>query len=118
MANYLSEVIFTRVLGCDNVEHGSVWKDTSQCWICEKWSQQRIEFHEDDINMLKQGINKLGELDEVVQKCLDAKWHHMLTQMPKKKVKEFFKKHLCQKKARTRKGAKVEALATGQMNDE
>ena len=119
MANYMSEVIFTRVLGCDNVEHGSVWKDTSQCWICEKWSQQRIEFYEDDINLLKQGINKLSELDEVVQKCLDDKWHHMLTQMPKKKVKEFFKKHLSQKKARTRKGAhmeKVEALATGHAN--
>lgn len=38
-ASYMSEVIFTRVLGCSNIEHGNVWTDTSQCWICEKWSR-------------------------------------------------------------------------------
>lgn len=29
MTDYMSEVIFTRILGCDNIEHGDVWKDTN-----------------------------------------------------------------------------------------
>ena len=57
-------------------------------------------------------MHRLNELDEVVQKCLDDKWHHMLKEMPKKKVKEFFNRHVRKKKAAKRKGAEPDAGAS------
>ena len=43
MTGYMEKIIFTRVLGMDEIEDGEIWKDTSQCWVCEKWAKQRIE---------------------------------------------------------------------------
>jgi len=78
MGNHMAETIFTRVLGSSEIEHGEVWKDTSQCWICDKWNKTRIEFEDDDIEVLKQNIQRVQDLDEVVAKCCDSKYKHML----------------------------------------
>lgn len=40
MAGYMSQVVFTRVLGADDIEDGQIWRDTNQCWICEKWRKE------------------------------------------------------------------------------
>ena len=40
MAGHMSQVVFTRILGSDDeIEGGHVWKDTNQCWVCEKWKK-------------------------------------------------------------------------------
>ena len=39
MTGYMEKIIFTRVLGSEEIEHADVWKDGSQCWVCEKWSK-------------------------------------------------------------------------------
>lgn len=39
MTGYMNELIFTRVLGSTEIFQGNVWKDCSQCYICEKWNK-------------------------------------------------------------------------------
>jgi len=37
MTGYMNEVIFTRILGHDDIEQGNYWADTTLCYICQKW---------------------------------------------------------------------------------
>ena len=53
MTGYMSQVIFTRVLGHDDVEDGQIWRDCNQCWICQKWKKQSITFRQEDMNNMK-----------------------------------------------------------------
>ena len=72
MAGYMSQVVFTRVLGAsDEIEGAEVWKDSNQCWVCEKWKKTRIEYYPDYKSYMRQNITKLSELDEVVKTCLE-----------------------------------------------
>jgi hypothetical protein len=34
MTGYMNEIIFSRVLGYDDIEQGTYWCDSTQCWIC------------------------------------------------------------------------------------
>jgi hypothetical protein len=64
MTGYMNEIIFTRVLGKDDlIWKGKLWKDTSQCWVCEKWDLAKITYSETDNRIMKQNIDKLKELD-------------------------------------------------------
>jgi hypothetical protein len=47
MTGYMNNVIFTRVVGSDEVEDLEVWKDCSQCYACEKWKLQRVEYYDE-----------------------------------------------------------------------
>ena len=40
MTPYMSEIIFTRQLGQKDIEGSEIWKDCSQCWICQKWNKK------------------------------------------------------------------------------
>ena len=72
MAGYMSQVVFTRVLGAsDEIGGAEVWKDCNQCWVCEKWKKTRVEYYPDYKSYMRQNITKLSELDEVVKACLD-----------------------------------------------
>ena len=42
------EIIFTRIIGHDDIEHGEAWKDATSCWVCEKWSKARVEWKDTD----------------------------------------------------------------------
>ena len=42
MNGFLKELIFTRYLGHDHVESHEVWRDCSQCWICERWDKAKV----------------------------------------------------------------------------
>jgi len=48
MTGYMNEIIFTRILGNDDIENSWYWKDCSQCYVCEKWDKTKIEYHESD----------------------------------------------------------------------
>jgi hypothetical protein len=39
MTGYMNEIIFTRILGNDDILAGHVWKDCSECWVCDKWDK-------------------------------------------------------------------------------
>ena len=88
MTGYMEKIIFTRVLGSDEIEHADVWKDGSQCWVCEKWSKQRIEHEPQDREFLKQNIKKLNELDEVLEKIVNPLCHDKIEVLSKKNVQE------------------------------
>lgn len=49
MAGFLKEIIFSRFLNHDDVEQSQVWRDCSQCWICEKWDKATVQFFEPDM---------------------------------------------------------------------
>ena len=55
MTGYMNEIIFCRILGNDDIpnELGKDWRDSSQCYICEKWDKVRIEFKETDAKMFQ-----------------------------------------------------------------
>lgn len=48
MHGFLKEIIFTRFIGHEEVDHAHVWRDSSQCWICERWSKAQLQFYEPD----------------------------------------------------------------------
>jgi len=48
MTGYMNSVVFTRVLGHDDIEQGQYWMDCSQCWICAKWDKISIAYTEQD----------------------------------------------------------------------
>jgi hypothetical protein len=49
MQGFLNEVIFSRFIGHDDIEHNHSWRDCSQCWICEKWDKCGIQYYDPDI---------------------------------------------------------------------
>lgn len=67
MANMQAEVIFSRVLGTNDIQNAEVWIDSNQCYICDRWCKTRIEYKENDENVMKQNINRVLELDEVIK---------------------------------------------------
>lgn len=48
MTGYMNEIIFSRVLGYDDIEQGTYWCDSTQCWICQKWNKVEIKYHISD----------------------------------------------------------------------
>ena len=45
MTGYMNEIIFSRVLGSDEIEEGDYWVDSTQCWVCRKHSKVTIAYH-------------------------------------------------------------------------
>ena len=44
MTGYMNEIIFTRILGHEDIEQGAFWTDGTQCWICQKWNKITISY--------------------------------------------------------------------------
>jgi hypothetical protein len=81
MTGYMNEVIFTRVLGHQDIYQGNHWVDCSQCWVCEKWNKTQITYNADDRVLMKKHIQKLGDLDQIIRKYVDVsnkKQHHTI----------------------------------------
>ena len=34
MTGYMNEIVFSRILGHDDIEQGVYWVDGTQCWMC------------------------------------------------------------------------------------
>ena len=62
MTGYMNDVIFSRILGNEDILNSQGWKDTSQCYICEKWDKIKIEYHDNDNQLMKQNTEKLDDL--------------------------------------------------------
>lgn len=48
MTGYMNEIIFSRVLGHDEIEEGTYWIDASQCWVCRKHNKATLAYHMKD----------------------------------------------------------------------
>jgi hypothetical protein len=66
MVSYMSEVVFSRYLGHDDIEGGETWRDTPQCYCCEQWSKTKLPFRRDYVNNMKQDMQRLADLDQVL----------------------------------------------------
>ena len=44
MNGFLKELIFVRYIGHDEIPNSNVWRDCSQCWICECWDKTHLEY--------------------------------------------------------------------------
>jgi len=42
MTGYMNDVIFSRILGNEDIYKGAEWRDSSQCWICERWARLAV----------------------------------------------------------------------------
>ena len=42
MTGYMNDVIFSRILVPPEIEEAGqyMWKDSSQCYVCEKWNKE------------------------------------------------------------------------------
>ena len=45
MTGYMNEIIFSRVLGHEDIEEGAFWVDTTQCWVCHKWNKVIVAYN-------------------------------------------------------------------------
>jgi hypothetical protein len=62
--------VFSRVLGHDEIEQGTYWTDTTQCWVCDKWNKVEITYHlHDDREVFAQKVHKLENLHLTVNRC-------------------------------------------------
>jgi|TARA_B110001450_G_C17483061_1_gene425057 hypothetical protein len=90
MTGYMNDVILTRVLGNEEIEKGHVWKDCSQCYVCEKWDITKIEAGERDTKMMKVYIQKLDDLHNILKDVVDLQNEKLIQKVPESKVKKMF----------------------------
>lgn len=67
MTGYMQEIIFTRVLGHEDIQEGTFWVDTVQCWVCQKWD--KVTFKVDDLpdkQIFQQQVEKLEDLHQKI----------------------------------------------------
>ena len=68
MTGYMNEIVFSRILGHDDIEQGAYWVDGTQCWMCQKWNKVSISWNPTEDKMLfMQKINKLESLHQTIQ---------------------------------------------------
>ena len=71
MTGYMNEIVFSRMLGNDDIEQGQYWTDTTQCWVCQRWDKVRITVEPDDKGVFHQKISQVAKLTETIQNCVD-----------------------------------------------
>lgn len=72
MTGYMNEVIFTRILGHDDVEQGNYWADTTLCYICQKWEKCTIQFDtRTDVSSWTLKIVQINNLQQTIQNLND-----------------------------------------------
>ena len=63
MTGYMQEIIFSRILGHDEIEQGTFWVDTVQCWVCQKWDKVTFKIDDqEDSTFFQQQVDKLETL--------------------------------------------------------
>ena len=65
-------LVFTRILGHEDIEHSETWKDAGGCWICERCSKVRIEWQPEDEIIMRDNIERLDQLKKHVAGCLQV----------------------------------------------
>lgn len=69
---FLNEFIYSRVLNTE-IREGEQWKETAQCWICNKWQKVSICYQREDEQIMKENLNKLTQLREVIELYFEKK---------------------------------------------
>ena len=63
MTGYMNEIIFSRVFGHDEMEEGTYWTDTTQCWVCLKWNKVTLAYHmTNDKEIFTQKVQQIDNL--------------------------------------------------------
>ena len=67
MTGYMQEMIFSRILGHDEIEEGAYWIDSTDCWVCGKWNKTKIEFDlTKDDKLFATSVGKLRSLNKLI----------------------------------------------------
>jgi hypothetical protein len=67
MNGYMNSIVFTRILGYDDIEQGAYWMDACTCWICSKWNYIQINYHPvNDKHEFNKKIEKMEQLQDHV----------------------------------------------------
>ena len=71
MTGYMNEIIFSRVLGHEEIEEGAFWVDTTQCWVCHKWNKLTLAYHlNDDREIFFQKVTQIDRLKLTIDRCV------------------------------------------------
>lgn len=69
MTGYMNDIIYSRILGHDDVEQANYWSDTTQCYICQKWNKQVIRFDpRHDVSEWSTRITQVNNLKTTIDK--------------------------------------------------
>lgn len=67
MVGYMNEIVFSRVLGNDDIEEGHFWVDTTQCWICNRWNKVIVAYNpHHDKEIFTQKVFQVEKLKQTV----------------------------------------------------
>lgn len=67
MTGYMNEIIYSRILGHDEIEQGNYWSDTTMCYICQRWSKQVITYDPRvDVSKWSQKITQVNTLKDTI----------------------------------------------------
>ena len=68
MTGYMNEIIFSRVLGHDEIEEGDYWVDATQCWVCRKHNKVTLAYHlQDDREIFQQKVTQIERLHQTIE---------------------------------------------------
>ena len=68
MTGYMNEIIFSRVLGHDEIEEGDFWVDSTQCWVCRKHNKVTLAYHlNDDSQIFQQKVVQIDQLQQTIE---------------------------------------------------
>jgi hypothetical protein len=63
MTGYMSHVIFTRILGHEDIEQSGFWIDSSHCWLCDEFAKMTVTFNPiEDRAIMSRNIDRLEQL--------------------------------------------------------
>ena len=71
MTGYMNDIIFSRVLGHNDIEQGAYWSDGTQCWLCNKWSKVQITYHpHQDKKIFEQKSDQIEKLHNTISNVI------------------------------------------------
>ena len=71
MTGYMNEIVWSRILGHNDIEQGSYWIDGTQCWICSKWNKVLITYDfYGDKKAFTQKVQKIEDLQSTIHRCV------------------------------------------------
>jgi phosphoribosylaminoimidazole-succinocarboxamide synthase len=63
MTGYMQNIIFTRIIGHDDIEQSGYWIDSSNCWLCEEYAKMTVTFNPlEDRAVMSRNIDRLEAL--------------------------------------------------------
>ena len=70
MTGYMNDIIFSRVLGHDEIEEGDYWVDTTTCWICFKHNKVTLAYSLKDSEIFQQKVTQIENLQNTISQAV------------------------------------------------